>query len=182
MEVTGTRWNAIHPTVAYTFNFQSEAQWHGTRSSAYHPLKTNDSIFRLGLWLSWLGSAPMILASTLTRQRDTTVMMVIFGLCVMLAGCAIWAYQGLLWLRAGSWEPITLGLVLTRFDAVPSPFEWHGVGIIVGWVLDQSLGGWCSSWGCSRCSCRVNRRILVISGQCHGRGASGQRSRGCCLF
>lgn len=64
------------------------------------------------------------------------------GICLILAGIAIFGLQCLVWLRVGHWEEMGLShlLVGTEFYQMAySPTDWQGLASILRWVLDTPL-------------------------------------------
>ena len=65
--------------------------------------------------------------------------MVGLGVCIILAALAIWAFQGYWWLKHGFWLPLTVNTVLDVQPETINSIEWHGIGLIVIWALEQPL-------------------------------------------
>jgi hypothetical protein len=63
------------------------------------------------------------------------------GMCTVLGGFAALGYQCLLWLRQGTWTPMSINEVLSVDPSLLASMEWRGVAVIVEWALALPLSG-----------------------------------------
>ena len=81
------------------------------------------------------------------------VLIVLVGMALVMAGLAVAAHQGALWLRYGDWTPIQFStLWFTLGGAEPTQLALRPAGAVLAWLLNQPLsvvlliGGACIAW------------------------------------